>query len=180
MIVEESPSFKSWKKKNGLYSLGLVKIQTVCVLIHHQSLSSSLSDSSFFFSSCFGGETGGGRSRRAHNMASDFFMVTSILAAIMFTILLLTSITCREWRVWQQWFIKGHSFQNKLLLQWKVWCSAYPPQADFLLKLLLPLKHYMDVKLKEKEEISIRLKRKALECCTEICDRLQDRSPWCC
>lgn len=38
----------------------------------------------------------GGRSRRAHNMGSAFLMAISILDAIMFMTLLVTSITCHR------------------------------------------------------------------------------------
>lgn len=75
-----------WNKKKRSF---------LCLLkcYHQSSLSSSSASFSGWFSWAAGAGTG--RSRRAHDMASDFFIATSILAAIMFTVLLLTSMTCK-------------------------------------------------------------------------------------
>lgn len=68
-------------------------------VVPHHSSSPSLSVSLLVLLST-GALTGAGRSRRAQVIGSDFFMAISILAAIMFITLLLTSITCR-WRGWR-------------------------------------------------------------------------------
>lgn len=51
---------------------------------------------SFAFFSLVDTGVGGGSSSRAHDIGSAFFMTISILAAIMFVALLLTSMTCRD------------------------------------------------------------------------------------
>lgn len=83
------------RARNG--TRGIRKMVSCLFKCGHQSSPSS-SSASFSGSSSLAAGVGAGRSRRAHDMASDFFIATSILAAIMLTILLLTSITCKRWR----------------------------------------------------------------------------------